>query len=107
MLIAEKSCVVPNNFQGNYFISKLFDENDIPVEESGIINYNGIEDLNSVENKSKIKKAKSDMYRPKLNLNLLDNKKKENKMFFKTIDRYSNLNKTLFGLIDFRNNKIK
>ena len=47
------------------------------------------------------------MYRPKLNLNLLDNKKKEKKMFFKTIDRYSNLNKTLFGLIDFRNNKIK
>ena len=96
--MAESTCPVPSEFKGIYFISKKFEkfenrEIDKKIDFSKILN------LNSDENKEKIKQARKSMNRPHFALNYKNNnvnKIENNKKSLKNLQK-----KTIYGLVDF------
>ena len=107
LLVTEKSCLVPNDFKGTYFISKTFlnKNRNINSEESKLIDFTEKEDILSDESKQKIKKARSEMFTRIVNLNYQQLNKDNIQVSSNNRNKaLPNLNKTLIGLIDFGNN---
>lgn len=99
--MTEKSCLVPNDFKGVYFVSGSYNNNDKTGYNIKALSFEN-NDLTTEENKELIRITRNNLLIPRFNLKDIKSEHKEEKISGSDVILNQDLKNTMVSLIDFR-----